>query len=291
MPSPSKSQTPPLPSPRGYSDFFASGLRAVTNRARRASFTRRSIDVVHTSASYWTDRCPESPNSFVRRRHTSLVDQPDIVHDKAKKRRSALIALSARLFDRGSSSSAEESLSTSTASSGSRRSSKLSGSFHVVGGSEEEGVVLLSEGRAKIDTKTSASLRPLEPHSAPADISSHTITFPSDFVSSSHPGKRESFLSLNDSASSKSSFMLPPLPEHPESIHLDCMPAHSRRSSIELLPTPSPSKADFTWPSEDNDIHSPDNLKCHQPNVKEHWDAPANLDWHQFHTDILSDAE
>jgi len=97
----------------GYSDFFTSGLRAMTGRDRRRT-KAKSVDLsqtAHNRSSFWTDEYFEpgqSSNLFSRRRrHASViiggtmqVKDDGASFSPAKKRRSGLSSFSARWFSR-----------------------------------------------------------------------------------------------------------------------------------------------------------------------------------------------
>jgi hypothetical protein len=94
---------------QGYSDFFTSGLRAMTGRDRRLT-KAKSVDLSQSAqnrSSFWTDEYFElgqSNNPFSRRRHASVIIG-GTVKDSAntsptKKRRSGLSSFSARWFSR-----------------------------------------------------------------------------------------------------------------------------------------------------------------------------------------------
>jgi len=99
---------------QGYSDFFTSGLRAMTGRDRQRRTKAKSVDLTQTAAhnrsSFWTDEYFEpgqSNNPFTkRRRHASVIIGGTLLPVKddgasnTKKRRSGLSSFSTRWFSR-----------------------------------------------------------------------------------------------------------------------------------------------------------------------------------------------
>ena len=105
----------PSPSSRqGYSEFFTSGLRAVT---RRTKIPTKSVNQGgYDRSSFWSDGHFEVQSNDLfarRRRHNSLiVDHKKGTDDKTKKSRSALMNIPARLFSLMSFMSATRSISS-----------------------------------------------------------------------------------------------------------------------------------------------------------------------------------
>jgi len=63
------------------------------------------------------------------------------------------------------------------------------------------------------------------------------------------------------------------------------LPSRSRRSSFQY-PAPSQEKLDFFLMTEDEPTG---NFAIESIAEDQEWDAPAKIDWHQFHIDILTD--
>jgi hypothetical protein len=94
---------------QGYSDFFTSGLRAMTGRDRRRT-KAKSADLSQSAnrLSFWTDEyfeLEQSTNRFSGRRRASVIIGGTVKDDGArtsptKKRRSGLSSFSARWFSR-----------------------------------------------------------------------------------------------------------------------------------------------------------------------------------------------
>ena len=120
---------PPTPvhSVRGYSDFFTSGLRAVTSRVSRPHSVSSSPRV--SGATRATEDAPQYPGALhgraQRRARPSsmIVSKSNQSCENSRGRRSSIIAFSSRLFDRMTFASADE---NADVSAGRRRSKRPS---------------------------------------------------------------------------------------------------------------------------------------------------------------------
>lgn len=121
-------------------------------------------------------------------------------------------------------------------------------------------------------------LSPIDPFASSPDSKSFFI----DFSESPSPvtPKRESFLSFSDSSpESNASFLSFLGYERPTSIQT--VPLPSRRSSFHYRHT-SRDKYDSTWVLEEEP--SPMTVEDSETS-----DDPANVDWRQFHSDLMKD--
>lgn len=101
--------------------------------------------------------------------------------------------------------------------------------------------------------------------------------------SPSHTPKRDSFLSMTTNSSPARSLVQLPRRERPISIQTMPLPSRSRRSSFQYRP-PSREKSDFWILEEEPDIIAPEPLvEDYEPR-----DDAAQIDWRQFHNDLLT---
>lgn len=111
-----------------------------------------------------------------------------------------------------------------------------------------------------------------------------------DLSSDSSPAetpKGESFLSFTAPSSNRSSHIFTRR-ERPTSIHTMPLPSRSRRSSIQYCPPvptvfPNQEKSDFFLILEEEPSLAAEHIL-----EDLEWDAPAKMDWRQFHIDILT---
>ncbi|PPQ69287.1 hypothetical protein CVT26_001604 [Gymnopilus dilepis] len=274
-------QTPNNSNVRGYSDFFTSGFRAVTSR--RPSTTRNALEQVDGS-NPWLSKPLEQrkrrPTSMMVSSSTTPTMPRQNSRERSKGRRSSFISFSSRLFDRiVPTSSWDDSSSTS------RRSSRSSGFFRSSEDSSK-GEVWISAGGPSAPNGRSLP-KPIDPFSSSPNASSMFIDLSSSDGTPSRSGtpKRESFLSLT--GSSRSSLHFTTRRERPTSIHTMPLPSRSRRSSLQypLGRNPSHEKSDFFLILEEEPSATNETI------LEDHdeWDAPAKIDWRQFHIDILTD--
>ncbi|KAH9481911.1 hypothetical protein JR316_0006441 [Psilocybe cubensis] len=311
---------------RGYSDFFASGFRAVATRIPSSPGSRNSLESItnaparsRRSFADITHRRPRPTSMFV----SNTSSTPSETREKSSRgRRSSFVTFSSRLFERITSVYGDE---NSTISSSSRRSSK---SFRFFGSDHEsvpDSGMWISTGGPhtpsapngryvrhslslplpvaipctvvttpnKSDSHTflclslppysSALHQPIDPFTSSPDARSMFIDLSSDSSPSGTP-KRESFLSLTGSSSNRSSLIFSRR-ERPTSIHTMPLPSRSRRSSLQYR-APSQEKSDFFLILEEEPGLAAEPIL---EDERDDWDAPAKIDWRQFHIDILTD--
>jgi hypothetical protein len=107
---------------QGYSDFFTSGLRAMTGRDRRRRTKAKSVDLsqaAHNRSSFWTDfELGQSNNPFSGRRRASVIiggTMRDGAHTSSTdKRRSGLSSFSTRWFSRAKEPTSSPSIPPAT---------------------------------------------------------------------------------------------------------------------------------------------------------------------------------
>lgn len=131
----------------------------------------------------------------------------------------------------------------------------------------------------------------IDPFSSSPDTRSMFIDLSSSSDSSlSNTPKLESFLSLTGSSPSNRSSLIFSRRERPTSIQTMPLPSRSRRSSWQYrAPSQEKEKSDFFLILEEEPslaTEGPDDT-IHEDH--EEWDAPAKIDWHQFHIDLLTD--
>lgn len=130
---------------------------------------------------------------------------------------------------------------------------------------------------------SSALHQPIDPFASSPDARSMFIDLSSDSSPSGTP-KRESFLSLTGSSSNRSSLIFSRR-ERPTSIHTMPLPSRSRRSSLQYR-APIQEKSDFFLILEEEPGLAAEPIL---EDERDEWDAPAKIDWRQFHIDILTD--
>uniref|UniRef100_A0A8H7XN54 Uncharacterized protein n=1 Tax=Psilocybe cubensis TaxID=181762 RepID=A0A8H7XN54_PSICU len=272
---------------RGYSDFFASGFRAVATRIPSSPGSRNSLESItnaparsRRSFADITHRRPRPTSMFV----SNTSSTPSETREKSSRgRRSSFVTFSSRLFERITSVYGDE---NSTISSSSRRSSK---SFRFFGSDHEsvpDSGMWISTGGPHTPSApngSSALHQPIDPFTSSPDARSMFIDLSSDSSPSGTP-KRESFLSLTGSSSNRSSLIFSRR-ERPTSIHTMPLPSRSRRSSLQYR-APSQEKSDFFLILEEEPGLAAEPIL---EDERDDWDAPAKIDWRQFHIDILTD--
>lgn len=332
-------QPPPPPGLRGYSDFFASGLRAPpasTSHARsRSSNDARPSSILsagrtyitHTKSSSMSAAAPVRPSALVAGRPQPMNTN---INPVKQAKRASLVSL-ARIFEHTSLFS-------------SRRASRVVPDRWVAAGGTN----------TPSAPNGSPALRPLDPFAASPDTRSMFIDL--DITPESSPGGtpiqsptasggvRESHLSLTGSYSTQALLFAPnPSPQHaypsgthgqqstptqdtfpsflslapssvtsllfpfssggakrarPTSVQTMPLPARSRRSSFSVyLPHQTPEELDRSRERErererekfDAAWIVEEELPLRDDRATGEWDAPAKIDWHQFHIDILAD--
>ncbi|KAF8963102.1 hypothetical protein BDZ97DRAFT_1049576 [Flammula alnicola] len=271
---------PPPNGLRGYSDFFASGFRAVTTR-RSSSSRTSSESFIQTASSSSSTRRTLADITPRRLRPTSMIVHTSTPKPREKRRRSSFVSFSSRLFDRMISASGHE---NSTMSSSSRRSSRSSRFFESTDSSLDVWITAGGPYTPSAPNGSPALHHPIDPFTSSPDARSMFIDLSSDSSPSGTP-KRESFLSLTGSSSNRSSLLFARR-DRPTSIHTMPLPSRSRRSSLQYRPPPpSQEKSEFFWIVEEEPSLAAEPILEDQ----DEWDAPAKIDWRQFHIDILTD--
>ncbi|KAJ8509513.1 hypothetical protein ONZ45_g8329 [Pleurotus djamor] len=282
-----------------YSNFFSSGLRAITGRPRKrptSMYTYPSpleFTLPEPSSSSRLDPLPPAIDTappYIRSPRSSILfamspSKPSSSRSSTsppppRSRRSSLMALPSRVLNRMSASFASNELpshksTTPQTPSGLRRD-------HTADMSD---VIWITEGGPLVAplTPTSPKLVPIDPFSSSPDTKSVFIDF---YDTPSSTPNRESFISFTTSSKSSSLLHLPRR-ERPTSIQTMPLPTRSRRSSLQY-PLPSQDKYDWAWIlDEATPIYSP-----RPPEELEQVDEadevdPARLDWWQFHNDLV----
>jgi len=133
-----------------------------------------------------------------------------------------------------------------------------------------------------------ASHQNIDPFDYSPEARSTFIDLSSDGSPAETP-KGESFLSFTGPSSNRSSQIFTRR-ERPTSIHTMPLPSRSRRSSIQYCPPVATINAtqeksfDFFLISEEEP-----SLAAEPIFEDLEWDAPAKMDWRQFHIDLLTD--
>jgi hypothetical protein len=233
---------------------------------------------------------PQTPSllNITRRRPrpTSMLIQNTTTKATSREknqRRSSFVDFSSRLFDRKPwTSNNDENSKISSDSKKHSRSSQNSNRSN--------------DSIPDVWVTTGGPLTPSAPNGRPdlyqaidpsnySEAKSMFVDLSSDSSPTGTP-KGESFLSLTYSSnnSSQSFTRL----ERPTSIHTMPLPSRSRRSSFHYRPPPAPAvtyaeKSDFFLILEEEP-----SLATEPIFEDQEWDAPAKIDWRQFHIDILT---
>ncbi|KAF9048922.1 hypothetical protein BJ165DRAFT_1526318 [Panaeolus papilionaceus] len=264
---------------RGYSDFFTSGFRAVTNRSSSIS----SYGDTSFTTSSTTRSSPLVDITQGRRpRPLSMIIQKSTPKNTEKKhsRRSSIVSFSSKLFDRKGRQSVDE---NSPLTSKSEKSSRFLASNR-----DDLPDVWITAGGPFTPSTVDGSFsrhRTIDPFSSSPESKSLFMDFSStDSLPYTAP-KRESFLSMTGSSSPRSSVVYPQRRERPTSVQTMPLPPRSRCSS-----TSYPSrmygqeKTDFFWIVEEEPELGNEPLVETQA---DEWDAPAKIDWREFHIDLI----
>ncbi|KAJ7149843.1 hypothetical protein C8R43DRAFT_500895 [Mycena crocata] len=262
---------------RSYSEFFSSGLRAMSGTSYRRPFSsgHSSPIVPSTPPSALKSTGPYNVlRNLARRSRTfsSPLSSPltpsehTTTTSTRKQRRSSIINLPSRLLERMTQSIDARTLPDQTRD----RSPKL----------DEE-------------PRNSTGYEKNRPIVDPFDASPTSTSFFIDFdtpVSIPPPRSQrpQSFLLLGETARSPSYIRFPRRRERPSSVQSMPLPsrAHSRRSSYQYRP-PSRDKYDRSWALEEEETPSPTWIE----DVEERHDPAANIDWRQFHNDLLHEEQ
>ncbi|KAJ7183629.1 hypothetical protein C8R46DRAFT_517686 [Mycena filopes] len=271
---------------RTYSDFFASGLRAMSGTSYRpfsGSASPSSSKALNSSGRYNVLR------SLARRSRTmsspttpSMSENTTTMTSTRHKRRSSIVNLPARLLERM--------MPSPDTCSQSGKSSRRS-----------DDVVNTPRNSTSYE-----KIRPvIDPFDASPDSSSFFIDF--DFVEtlpssvsinppptpprahSKHRQRPQSFLLLGDPAKGSSYLRLPLRRERPSSVQsMPPLPSQSRRSSLSFqYRPPSRDKYDRSWALEEEEDSDLAFSPGWSDDVAQVHDPAATIDWRQFHTDLL----
>ncbi|KAF8905679.1 hypothetical protein CPB85DRAFT_908644 [Mucidula mucida] len=251
----------------GYSDFFASGFRAVVRRtsiSRRASPSPEDITASSPHSSYTASHKQSHHFSFSSKR--SVLD---ISADEKQRRRASFMEFSSALFDKLTAAAAD---SDAPSLLGARRKASCKGLCK-----PHSDVWITAGGPFSypfLDVDFT-SFQTIDPFTTSPDAKSIFIDLSSETTSSSIAQKRESFLSLADeSVVSLVETSSPPRPmSTPANTAVRNSPAPKRRDTI-----------NFPWVEDDDE----DNWLGHAED--DTIEDPANrIDWRQFHVDVLLD--
>ncbi|KAK0470316.1 uncharacterized protein EV420DRAFT_1634747 [Desarmillaria tabescens] len=265
----------------GYSDFFASGLLAKARRAYERQ--RRPASAIFPESSILHEPQPKHfrrHSSVYRKTGVSDADADFLVEEK-RRRRSSVVEFSSRLFDR----------ITTNPSTGERRSMDLSAKIPRRKSLRKQAPVVPDDSDVVWITAPAPSpLEPTRTHSSGScdsdEISFHSLD-PFTAVPNARsiyieisPPKRESFLSFSGSSRSGS-------------VHSLAFPRRERPTSIQTIPTQSPrssfysnrrsTNVEFPWVLEEEESWIGDDDELLDE------DAPARIDWRQFHVEVLQD--
>ncbi|KAJ7471032.1 hypothetical protein FB451DRAFT_1399778 [Mycena latifolia] len=265
---------------RTYSEFFSSGLRAMAGASYRRPCSGYSspIHALKSSARYNVLR------NLARRTRSSSpptstptpTPMPTSIpsHDTTftrKRRRSSIVDLSSRLF--GRVTSADTWSLPSQTGDRSRRS--------------EDGIY-----QSRNSASSHEKPRPIID---PFDASPNSSSFFIDWVDSPvsiptpprprrhRPQRPQSFLLLEPT---KSHLRFPLGRGRCNSVQSMPLPSQSRRSSFQYC-APSRDKYDRSWALEEEETLSPTWIE----DIPEARDPAANIDWRQFHNDLLREEQ
>ncbi|KAF9038956.1 hypothetical protein BDZ89DRAFT_1129476 [Hymenopellis radicata] len=249
----------------GYSDFFASGFRAVVRRTSISLRAPTSPEDITTASLHSTPTaCHRHPHSFSFSSKRSLID---ISADEKQRRRASFMEFSSALFDKLTAAAAD---SDAPPLYGGRRRAQGLCKPHSDGWITGGGPV--SYPFVEVDF---TSFQTIDPFTSSPDAKSIFIDLSSETSTASSAQKRESFLSLSDG--SVVSLVETPPPPRPMSLPA---PTAVRKS-------PAPKRRDtinFPWVEDDEE----DNWIGHTED--DTVEDPANrIDWRQFHVDVLLD--
>ncbi|KAF8800492.1 hypothetical protein BYT27DRAFT_7200092 [Phlegmacium glaucopus] len=263
----------------GYSEFFKSGFRVFSSgQASSSSHLSGSPDaILNTSSS-----TPKSTSSGATKRQprpVSMIVQ-NTPREKARRRRSSFLSLSSQLFNHKSTPTSFDESSTILSTS----SSTSSPVFDSGDSLPEVWITAGGPFTQSARNESSDEVPFIDTVYSSPNAKSTFIDFSQDDFASDSP-KSDSFLSFT-SSSSRSSIIIT-LCDRPSSIQtMSSLP--SRRSSLQYYHHPlDQEKSDCFWVVEEES----DLLLSSQVMEVDHedWDAPAKIDWRQFHVDILSD--
>ncbi|KAF6759750.1 hypothetical protein DFP72DRAFT_806307 [Ephemerocybe angulata] len=312
---------------RGYSDFFASGFRAVSTRVKRrptssfSSATTSSSDTEYDEPPYSSSAIPSIlPNVFRPRRQRTLsrrrrpasmmipTTQSTLIEERSN-RRSSLVAFSSRLLDRMHFISGDENTApASTPPATPRRKRRTSRFLGVLKNSNNtspslgSGELWLSTGGPRTPSAPNGGPEThvtIDPFASSPESRSFFIDLSSDGGSGNddiaHMKQRDSFLSMATSNSNSSPSIslvhVSPRRERPISISTMPLPSRSRRSSFQCRGQ-SQEKIE-SWIAEEDESLDFLALTPEYSPVTEGYerDDAAQIDWRQFHLNDLLTVE
>ncbi|KAJ7503307.1 hypothetical protein B0H11DRAFT_2222595 [Mycena galericulata] len=253
---------------RTYSEFFSSGLRAMAGTSHRRSISGHSSPIpsapspaLKSSGRYNVLR------TLARRTRTSSSPVPPFMPSEKSttsqrhQRRSSIVDLPARLLGRMTRSPDTWSLLDQNT---------------------------MNQTRQSVDAiyfPRNSSYQKNTPIIDPFDASPNSSSFfidciePTISIATPSPQRPQSFLLLRESTKPLSYLRFPLRRERPRSVQSMPLPSQSRRSSFQYRP-PSRDKYDSSWALEEEE-------ERWNEDAEETHDPAANIDWRQFHTDLL----
>ncbi|KAJ7765847.1 hypothetical protein DFH07DRAFT_955518 [Mycena maculata] len=251
---------------RTYSEFFSSGLRAMAGTSYRRPYSGSSSPIIPANALKSSGRYNMLRN-FARRARTSssptsFTPSENSMTSTRQQRRSSIVDLPSRLIWRMTRSP------DSSDKNNDRTRQSYDGSY-------------FDRDSTSYEKMTSI----IDPFDASPNSSSFFIDFvePPIPVAKPPPQRPQSFLILGEPTKTQSYLRFPLRRERPSSIQSMPLPSQSRRSSFQYCP-PSRDKYDRSWAlEEEEESPSPTWIE----DVDEMHDPAANIDWRQFHVDLL----
>ncbi|KAJ7629690.1 hypothetical protein DFH06DRAFT_1140904 [Mycena polygramma] len=260
---------------RTYSDFFSSGLRAMSGMSYGRPASGYSSPVIPSTPA----RALKSSGrynvlrTFARRPRTSSSpvyvsnfspSENTTTTSTRKQRRSSIMNLSSRLLGRMLHAADTSSLADKVNDDLARRSDAL---YTPRSSSSYEKI------RPSVDDPFGAS-----PYSSSFFID--YIETPPVSITPPRTQRPQSFLLLGEHTKKLESLRFPLRRQRPTSIQSMPLPSHSRRSSFQYRPA-SRDKFDRSWALEEEEPTWSD------WDVEEPRDPAADIDWRQFHNDLL----
>ena len=276
----------------------------MTGRGRRRTKPKaKSIDLSHIAqnrTSFWTDEYFEMGNGsgspFLGRRYVSVIvgsTGKTAAYSTTKKRHPRLSTISARFFSRMSAGEpvlspsilpttrdddddalyADDEKEQSSSSIG----SPSSPSFH----ERRQPFLILNLNALLIDAFNSfnSPIEPIDQFSSWSDGGS--VFDPPELPTFKVERRRESFLSLNSSSSNRSSFSFPAVPRN--------YPTFAEPRSP-LSPS-SYTQSSSSWEIDEGEGEAEEEeempVEASEDRDTCDWDAPARIDWRQFHVHLL----
>ncbi|KAJ6489062.1 hypothetical protein C8R45DRAFT_929755 [Mycena sanguinolenta] len=247
---------------RTYSEFFSSGLRAISGTSPSLGSSPAPPNVLKSSGRYNVLR-GLSKRARTLSSPTSAVTPVDMKISTRKQRRTSIIDIPSRLLGRMMNTTDTRSLPD-----------------------QAHDRIRRSEDSA-YDPSNSSSYEKIPPVIDPFDASPSSNSFFIDYVESpiliptpSQTQRRQSFLFLGEPTKTSLGFTL--RRPRPTSIQSMPLPSQSRRSSFQYHPI-NRDKYDRSWALEEEETLSP----AWSEDSEELHDPAASIDWRQFHNDLL----